>query len=148
MTYHSSLTRIIAYICAVIFLGILLSGGYAVVYFTLIYFGVIDSELHSSGWLLLIIYGSFLYVLRVCYLFQRFMKTLNGKLNYDSLGVTFKLGEISNSYTWKDISLSKGHADCQIFVVFGPNGEHVFTAWELATGYQDFRKAFQENVGT
>lgn len=51
MVYHSKLTQVVAAICGIIIGCIVLAGLYAVSSLTLIYLGLIDSDLHSNGWL-------------------------------------------------------------------------------------------------
>jgi hypothetical protein len=148
VVYHTKFTQVIAGVCGVLFAAILIGGIYATVGLTLIYFGLIDSKLHANEWILLIIYISFLYLLRVIFLFWRFAKTIKGKLEYTSAGVIFELDGNKTTFEWKDLTKSKEHADCQIFVLLNDKREHIFTIWELANGYKDFRNAFTESKGT
>ena len=147
MVYHSKLTRIFAYICAVIIVAVLVSGMWAAIYLTLVYFGCIQSNLHSNGLLLFIVYTALIYMGRVIYLLIRFLKTLRGKLIYDSIGVSFELNRESTYLEWQALTKSKAYADCQIFVLFDNDGKHIFSIWELATGYGEFRDAFTKNCG-
>lgn len=148
MVYHSKLTQIFAYICAVIIICVLVAGAWSTIHLTLVYFGFISSKLHSNEWLLVILYVALLYCVRVSYLLFRFLKTLKGKLSYDSNGVDFELNEKRIQFRWEALAKSKNYADCQIFVLFNEKGEHVFSIWELASGYRGFKDAFHVNSGT
>jgi len=148
MVYHTKFTQVVAAICGIVFAAILVGGVYATVALTLIYFGVFESELHSNQWILIIIYISFLYLLRVIFLFWRFIKTIKGKLEFDASGVIFEDNGNKTAYAWSDLVNSKEHADCQIFVLLNNRKEHIFTIWELASGYKEFRNAFSEANGT
>lgn len=148
MVYHSKLTQVVAAICGIIIGCIVLSGLYAVSSLTLIYLGLIDSNLHSNAWLLIIVYGCFFYCCRVMYLFIRFFRTIAGKISFDSENVYFELGNKSQTFKWKDLTNSKAHADCQIFCLFDNDKRHIFSIWELANGYKEFRESFVVANGT
>ena len=145
--YHSKLTQIVACICGAIIFLVVVGGIYAVASLTLIYFGVIESKLHSNEWLLLIVYGSFVYCCRVAYLFYRFFKTLKGIIKYDIEKVRFELNGQTTTFQWKELARSREYADCQIFTLFDSHKAHIFTIWEFASGYEQFREAFSDATG-
>ena len=147
MVHHSKLVRYLAYFCGIIVVALGFVGIGSAVSYTVIYLDIVDSIFTDSIWLLALLYVVAVYFCHVNYLYFRFVKTIEGVLDYDSEGITFTCKGIKSNYTWDEIKNSKEHADCQIVSIITVNKKHVVSIWEYASGYLEFRKILQSRVG-
>ncbi|MGY0594546.1 MAG: hypothetical protein ACW7DP_12200 [Paraglaciecola chathamensis] len=145
MVQHSSLTQIMAYVCAVILLPVYVLGPLSMVYLS-------TGRIADGNW------QNLLFLACICatlvyfcgknfFLMFRFLKTIKVTFTFDSQGITLLENGNSTFYLWCDLSKSKEYSSCQIYCLIAPSGKHLFSIWEYADNYQEFRAESLEKIG-
>ncbi|WP_158681404.1 hypothetical protein [Pseudoalteromonas sp. T1lg88] len=145
MVKHSKNIQILAYVCALILLPGYSLGSIAICYIT--YKSWISQELYIA--ILLSAFSGFLIYFSVqnFYLLCRFIKTLKINLEFDHNGIILCENGANKSYSWNELKKSKAYPSCQIFCLIDVNGNHLFSIWEYAKNYSEFRKIALEKLG-
>jgi len=80
-------------------------------------------------------------------LMLRFIKTLKVSFTFDSKGIVLLENGSSAFYPWSYLSKSKEYSSCQIYCLIDSSGNHLFSIWEYADSYQEFREIALEKIG-
>jgi len=145
MVQHSSSTKIMAYVCAVILLPVYSLGPLSMIYLS-------SKRIADGDWqtllFLICICATLVYFCGKWFLLLlRFIKTLKVNFTFDSKGIVLTENGSSTFYPWSDLSNSKEYASCQIYCLIDSNGNHLFSIWEYADSYQEFREEAFEQIG-
>lgn len=145
MVQYSNSVQIMAYICGVILLPVYALGPLSMIYLS-------SNRIADGDWQTLI----FLFFLcsalvyfcgKYFFLLVRFLRSLKFSFTFDSKGIVLCKNEQSSFYAWSDLKNSKEYANCQMYCLVDSNGEHLFSIWEYADNYQEFRDAALVHIG-
>ncbi len=145
MVQHSKSVQIMAYICGAILLPIYALGPLSLVYLSS--GRVSDGDWQTLAFLIALCIVMLYFGGKYFYLLVRFLKSLKVFFTYDSKGVLLVKNGYSKFYEWSELTNSKEYPNCQIYCLINSNGEHLFSIWEYATGYQEFRNVALEKIG-
>lgn len=84
---------------------------------------------------------------KFAYLMFRFLKTLNASFTFDSNGISLTNNGSTTVYSWNELDKSKEFTSCQIFCLIDSKDQHLFSVWEYADGYAEFRQMTAEHIG-
>ncbi|WP_215399177.1 hypothetical protein [Rheinheimera oceanensis] len=145
MVEHSKATRVLAYICAVILLPVYVSGPIALI---LISGKRLSNADASTVFILAALVIGITYLCgKYFFLMVRFLRSLKTKMTYDDQGIALYKGSETKRYSWNDLKASREYASCQIFCLMDSSKTHLFSIWEYASGYREFRQKMYEEVG-
>jgi len=77
----------------------------------------------------------------------RFIKTIKGSFEFDENGICFNFQGSSHTYNWDELKNSKDYPSCQVFCLIDGSGNHLYSIWEYASNYSQFRKLALEKIG-
>lgn len=145
MVIHSKSVQILAYICAVILIPVYIFGSLALFYAT--YKSTLNSDILVTLFIAVvtIVVSSFGY--KSMYLLVRFLKTLKLSFEFDENGIALNSENEIQHYSWEELKSSKDYPSCQIFCLITKDGNHIFSIWEYATNYSEFRKVALGKIG-
>jgi len=145
MVEHSKTTRVLAYICAAILLPVYIIGPIALILMA----GKRLSNADASTLFILaaLVIGMTYLCGKYFFLMVRFLKSLKTKMTYDDQGIALYKGSETKRYSWSELKASREYASCQIFCLMDSSKMHLFSIWEYARGYREFRKKMYEEVG-
>ncbi|XQF90133.1 hypothetical protein ACOBV8_17105 [Pseudoalteromonas espejiana] len=81
------------------------------------------------------------------YLLVRFLKTLKLSFEFDENGIALNSENEVQHYAWDELKNSKDYPSCQVFCLLSKDGNHIFSIWEYAKNYSEFRKMALEKIG-
>jgi len=142
---HSFSVKFLAYICAVILLPVFIVGPFAYPY--LMITNDVRYELGALSFLILICAVLAFCCIKSFYLMIRFFNTLNYKIEYDEDGIILYKNTFIAKFKWNELAKSKEYRSCQIFSLIDGNGKHLFSIWEYASNYNDFRQEIRLKTG-
>jgi hypothetical protein len=145
MVEHSKATRILAYVCALILLPVYVTGPISLIILTLKRFHIADKP--TVIFLVFLSVGMTYLCGKYFYLLVRFIKTIKKKVTFDDNGVVIENNAQVQKYSWYELRASREYPSCQIFCLIDAGGQHLFSIWEYANGYREFRQKMHEEVG-
>jgi len=145
MVQHSSSTKIMAYICAVILLPVYTLGPLSMIYLSTK--RIADGDWQTLLFLICICATLVYFCGKYFLLMLRFLKTLRVSFTFDSKGIVLQQDGSSTFYPWSDLSKSKEYGSCQIYCLIDSSGNHLFSIWKYADSYQEFREEAYEQIG-
>lgn len=145
MVEHSKTTRVLAYICAAILLPVYIAGPISLILLSGKRFSNADA---STVILLAALCVGMTYLCgKYFYLMVRFLKNIKTKMTYDNEGIVLRKGTETKQYSWNDLRASHEYASCQIFCLMDLSQQHLFSIWEYASGYHEFRQKMHDEIG-
>lgn len=145
MVEHSKATRILAYVCAFMLLPVYVAGPISLIILTLKRFHITDRP--TVIFLVFLSVGMTYLCGKYFYLLVRFIKTIKKKVTFDDNGVLIEHDTQAKKYSWYELRASREYPSCQIFCLIDAGGQHLFSIWEYANGYREFRQKIHEKVG-
>lgn len=145
MVYHSKLTQLLAYICAVLLIPVYVSGPFIVLYLAVFKHSV--AQWYVIVLLLLFLsYVSYIGVRNLC-LLVHFIRYIKRRIEFDENGIKLIENSDSEYFLWEQLIGSKEYSDCQIFCLIDSQGNHLFSTWEYAQNYKKFREFAYSKIG-
>lgn len=145
MVQHSKKIRVVAYICAVILMPLYIGGPLSMIYLSAKRIPEADI---STSMFLIAICGILTFVFgKFAYLMFRFLKTLKVSFTFDENGISLTNNGKTEVYSWSELEKSKEYTSCQIFCLIDSKGQHLFSVWEYADNYAEFRQMTAEKIG-
>lgn len=145
MVEHSKATRILAYVCALLLLPVYVVAPISLIILTLKRFHSADKP--TVIFLVLLSVGMTYLCGKYFYLLVRFIKTIKKKVTFDDIGVVIENDAQLQKYSWHELRTSREYPSCQIFCLIDAGGKHLFSIWEYANGYREFRQKIHKEVG-
>ncbi|MFY8299974.1 hypothetical protein AAEU28_14500 [Pseudoalteromonas sp. SS15] len=147
MYHHPLLHKIFIYISTAMFFALAISGAGLTAFFFLLYLGEIESNLHSSLFLVIIILVSWVYCIRCAYLASVFLKTINFKITYNDSGVEIEGSNEKIYFKWHDLKNYKEYSDMDVLALLDSNKKTIIMLWQYAPGFNKFVQKWIEKCG-
>ena len=145
MVAHSKFVQILAYISAVILIPVYVFGSIALFYAT--YNSTLNPDVLITLFIATVAIVVSFFGYKSMYLLIRFIKTLKASFEFDENGICLNFQSNSQKYTWDALKNSKDYQSCQIFCLIDDSGNHLYSIWEYASNYSQFRKLALEKIG-
>ncbi|MBA6339363.1 hypothetical protein H4J57_19450 [Colwellia sp. BRX8-7] len=145
MVSHSKFIQILAYVCAVILIPVYVFGSIALFYAT--YKSTLNPDILITLFIAVLAIVVSFFGYKSMYLLIRFIKTIKGSFEFDENGICLNFQSNSQKYTWDELENSKDYPSCQIFCLIDDSGNHLYSIWEYASNYSQFRKLALEKIG-
>lgn len=145
MVVHSKSVQILAYICAVILIPVYIFGSLALFYVT--YKSTLNPDVLVTLFIAVVSVVVSLFGYKSMYLLVRFLKTLKLSFEFDEKGIALHSENEVQYYSWDELKNSKDYPSCQVFCLLSKDGNHIFSIWEYAKNYSEFRKMALEKIG-
>ncbi|MBA6303073.1 hypothetical protein [Colwellia sp. MB02u-14] len=145
MVNHSKSVQVLAYICGVILIPVYIFGPFALFYAT--YKSMGNPEMLVTVFIAVLSLALTYFGFKSLYLIIRFLKTLKVSFEFNAKGIVLNSSDCSNHYSWSDLESSKDYPSCQLFCLIDNKGNHLFSIWEYATNYLEFREVALEKIG-
>lgn len=145
MVIHSKSVQILAYICAVILIPVYTFGSLALFYAT--YKSTLNPDILVTLFIAVVSVVVSLFGYKSMFLLVRFLKTLKFSFEFNENGIALNSENEVQNYSWDELENSKDYPSCQVFCLISKDGNHIFSIWEYATNYTEFRKMALEKIG-
>ena len=145
MVSHSKSIQILAYFCAVILIPVYAFGSMALFYAT--YKSTLNPDILITLFITIVAIVVSFFGYKSMYLLIRFIKTIKGSFEFDENGICFNFQGSSHPYSWDELKNSKDYPSCQVFCLIDSSGNHLYSIWEYASNYSQFRKLALEKIG-
>jgi len=145
MVIHSKFVRILAYVCAVILIPVYTFGSLALFYAT--YKSTLNTDFLVTLFIAVVSVVVSFFGYKSMYLLVRFLKTIKFHFEFDEIGIALDSENEVRNYTWDELRSSKDYPSCQVFCLIDRGGNHLFSIWEYAKNYGEFRKMALEKIG-
>jgi len=144
MVIHSKSIRIFAYVCAAVLIPVYICGSLALFYTT--YKSIPHYDFLITLFIGVVSIAASFFGLKSMYLLVRFLKTLKLSLEFDENGIVLNSASSLQIYSWDALKNSKDYPSCQIFCLIDRDGNHLFSIWEYAANYDEFREMVLEKI--
>jgi len=146
MVQHSKKIRVLAYTCAVILMPVYIGSPLSMIYISA---NRIPEADVSTSIFLVVVCGVLTFVFgKFAYLMFRFLKSLKVSFTFNESGISLTNNGKTDVYSWRELEKSKEYASCQIFCLIDSKGQHLFSVWEYADNYAEFRQMTADQIGT